>query len=153
MKINRMYRNASGSVDIYLEYIFEHAPDKIYNGVFRQWGGNYKTKFVSELTETSHDKMGNTKVIGILTKSLEKWFKPLKGKYMLLQDQVGVWTALGEKIDLVAGDVVEVKRVQSTNYKPTVVLESKGESYKLSNLDYWYFNWWFEPFKTPKLKI
>jgi hypothetical protein len=50
-KINRMYRNNAGGVDIYCEYIIDKDPENVYYGVFRNWGSNYPPKFESSILE------------------------------------------------------------------------------------------------------
>lgn len=153
LKINRMYRNNTGGVDIYLEYVFEHDVDTLHNGVFRNWGSNYKPKFTSKLTESNLDKMANIKITGLMKHTLEKWFQPAKGEYVLLNDSVDVWTDLGTKYSLQQGDRVTIEQIELTSDRPVMHLTREHKHYKLRNLDFWYFNWWFEPVKKANLKI
>lgn len=153
LKINRMYRNPGGGVDIYLEYVFEHNPDAIHYGIFKNWGSNVKPKFVSRLTEKNTDKMSNIKIVGLMKHALEKWFQPKKGEYLLLNEEVGVWDELGTKYMLKRGDKVVIDQIQLASSKPVMHIVREHQRYKLRDLDFWYFNWWFEPVKKANLKI
>jgi len=152
-KINRMYRNPSGGVDIYLEFTANLYPGEEFNAVFRNWGSNYQPKFTSTLFEKEYNKMFQHKVKGNLQKALEKWFRPKYGDYLLLKRDVELWNNMGQKESIKQGDVIEVEDVFLENYKPTIHVSVNGKQLHMSNLDYWYFNWWFEPIKKEKSTI
>ena len=157
LKINRMYRNNNESIDIYLEYSFKNDPEKTYNAAFKNWGSHYKPTFISNMSE-SHNRVFTSRVSGLLKHSLEKWFKPKKGDYVLLKDGLEVWNEIGTKVKLKQGDKVKVSGVYLNNNNPVtrtqlIKLIKDNKEYKLTNTDFWYFNWWFEPIKKPKLRI
>jgi len=156
LKINKIFKNNNESVDIYIEYSFKHDPEKIYDGVFRDWGGNYKPKFISNILE-SNNKLFNNKITGLIKNTLEKWFKPSKGEYFLLKNELNVWNNIGLKETLYLGDKVRVTKVLFNNNnlskEHTVVILKDNKEYKIKNSDFWYFNWWFEKIKKPNLKI
>ena len=152
-----MFRNNNGSVDVYLEYSFKDEPNKYYDAVFKDWGSPYKFKFITNMQESNEGRIIKSKISGLLKHTLEKWFKPIKGEYFLLKDQLEVWNSLGLKESLSQGDKISVKRVVLNNNNviknQTIYLIKDNKEYKLRGNDFWYFNWWFEPIQKPNLKI
>jgi len=156
-KINRMYRNNNESIDIYFEYSFKDDPDKVYNGAFKDWGSHYKAKFITNLSE-SNNRVFVNKISGLIKHTLEKWFKPKRGDYVLLKDNLSVWNNIGNKEFLKQGDKVKVVATHLNNNNTVsrnqvIKILKDNKEYSIKGSDFWYFNWWFEPIKKPNLKI
>jgi len=149
LKILSIEKNQSGGCDILLEFKFKDYDQKeTYFGKFSNWGAFNNTSFKTNFKSDS--LIFNKKVEAILKKAMLKWFEPELGDYRLLNDVARVYDNMGAVYELKEGARVKVVNVQLENTKPMIHMKV-GKNYRyLTDLDYWFFNWWFEKIPTKK---
>lgn len=144
LKILSIVKNESGGIDVLIEFKFKDF-DKMpsYFGKFINWGmqnmyNSFKTNFSSAST------VFNKKVEAILRKTLNKWFEPEIGEYRLNKDTVRIYDSSGIVYELKQGARVKVVNIQLENTKPMIHMKVGKNWRYLTDLEYWFFKWWFE---------
>lgn len=147
LKILRMIRNNSGTLDIFVAFIIE---EEEYYGVLWNYGGMMPPEFISEVQRSlklNRDQM--TRLNGLLCKCLEKYFIDCSGSYTCLTNSVRCTDYMGcdylikkntkihiLDVNLDANDLyIEIRvHISKNNVKDLYI---KG-------LDVYYFKYWFQ---------
>ena len=140
LKILSIDKNESNSIDLLIEFKFDDFDNASF-GRFTNWGANnsrFKSKFLG------NSMVFNKKIEAIIKKALFKWFQPEPGEYRLLHPMCRLYDNMGVVYELKEGAKVKVAGVQLENEKPMIHLKV-GKTWRyMTDLDYWFFNWWFE---------
>lgn len=150
LKILRMHRNESGTLDIFISFVIE---EEEYYGVFWGYGGQMKPEFVSEIQrlpalQFAKDKYARLQ--GWILKTIEKWFEDLDGSYRLLADQLSAYDNMGKEYVLKKGcNVLYLDSNIDSNYqfiKVRVKINRKEvKELKIKGLNVFFFKYMFEP--------
>lgn len=144
LKVLSINKNYSGGIDLLIEFCFEPYEENFF-GQFINWGAYNNTTFKSKFLGTS--VIFNKKVEAILKQALMKWFEPEIGEYRLLNDECRVYDNSGTVYFLKEGARVKVMNVQLENGTPMIHMKVGKNWRYVTDLDYYFFNWWFEKLK------
>lgn len=140
LSIIRMETNVSGQgMDIHLRFSING--EELW-GVFRRYGIDRLPVFTSELNDRVKDRVANTKLVGVLRNTLDKWLTPKAGVYKCLSPVVRVVSESGELSEIHKGTVAQVLRASADKLQCTLLV--RGKKYTLSGANYLRFNYWFE---------
>lgn len=147
LKVLGIQKNSSGGIDLLIEFKFDDY-EEVSFGKFTNWGAynniSFKSNFLGQST------VFNKKIEAIIKKALQKWFQPEIGEYRLIYPMVRIYDNMGTVYELKEGARVKVMNVQLENEKPMIHMKVGKNWRYLTDLDYWFFNWWFE--KIPEKK-
>ncbi len=148
-KILRIFRNNSLHLDVYISFMFNNEE---YFGVYKNFNGITKPRLTSELFNNKNfpymDREYYLKLSNYIYKKLENWFKPKKGLYKTLKDECELKNKMGEKISIKKDMTVNVLGSSiNKDGKPYILFEINNKEYRLTDNDYFFFNYWFEPTK------
>lgn len=143
LNILSIEKNESGGIDLLIEFKFENFDQKEnYYGKFINWGAFNNTTF--KTTFASANVIFNKKVEAILKRTLMKWFEPELGDYRMMKSQCRTYDNMGTVYELKEGARIKVVNVQLENAKPMIHMKVGKNWRYLTDLDYWFFKWWFE---------
>jgi hypothetical protein len=153
LTIVRIFPNNNNSVDVYIK--FKLGSDGLYYGTFRNWGSYSGAKFDSPVLnhpQFKHHLENSIKLEGMFKQCLNEWFMPKEGEYRALK-QIKVYDDSGNIFMLPLNGKIEVESVLLEEDKPIVYLQYSDRRYYLTELDYYFFHWWFEPKEKTKFYI
>jgi hypothetical protein len=139
--IHRIYKNNVLGIDIQIKFEYEN---ENYYGVFKNYTSSevdFRSNILSIPIIALHPE-NKIKIVGILKKCLNEWFKPYEGLYKTLKD-VKVYNDMGDIFYIEKGSVVIVDEVLRENNKPIIYLLFRDKRYYLCDIDYYFFNYWF----------
>jgi hypothetical protein len=141
--IQRIFKNNSGSLDVFLEFELENEEGS-FNAVFKGWGGWSEPVFTTTLYKNLRKTdLYKKKLEGILKRTIEKWFEPVVDDYILEKEELEVWTSLGNKVTIYQGSKVKLIEVLTEDDKPTIRIVLNNKHYWITDLDFYFFNYWF----------
>jgi hypothetical protein len=152
LKIVRIFPNNNGFLDIYIKFIMDEFQ---YYGVFKNWGNINGAKFESPVLNhptIKHHLENAVKVEGIFKQILNEWFRPELGVYKTLK-QVKVYNEMGEIFMLPENGEISVDEVLTEEERPIIYITFSDRNYFLTDLDYFFFHWWFQPREKTKFYI
>jgi len=141
LKIIRIIKTTSYKYDVYISFKID---DDEYWGVITDIISNPELK--SEVFK-NHNTLLQTKewVIktkGLIIKSVKNWIKPQFGKFKLVNTNVICYSSkTGKLLNLPQNSVIEVLK----SYDDRLIFEYDKDQYTLTDDNFIYFNWWFEP--------
>jgi hypothetical protein len=152
LKVVRIFPNNSGSLDMYIKFTMDEG---MYYGTFKNWASYSGARFESPVLNHPNIKVhleNSIKLEGIFKQVLNEWFKPNEGEYRPLK-QVKVYDESGNIFMLPEHGKVFVDEVLTEEDKPIIYLTYSDRRYFLTDLDYYFFHWWFEPKEKTKFYI
>jgi hypothetical protein len=152
LRVIRIFPNNSGSLDIYIKFVIDGYQ---YYGTFKNWGSVNGSKFESAILKHPSIKyhMENAvKVEGIFKQCLNEWFRPDLGEYIVLK-QVKVYNEMSEIFMLPENAKISVDEVLTEEDKPIIYISYSDRNYFLTDLDYFFFHWWFEEISKKEFYI
>ena len=146
LKILRININANMTIDVYISFFFG---EEEFFGVFKKFNDIQRESFRTDLFSDGRygyiDKEYKLKLDNYFRKILSKWFRPKKGWFVNLKDQVAVRNNMGSKIMIPKNAKIEVKASnEDKDGNSYIQFLYKGETYVINKNDYYYFNYWFE---------
>jgi hypothetical protein len=139
LKVLKITKN-NFNYDVYLSFVIS---DVEYWGVIRDILNN--PTFSSEVFKDSELLQTQEWVIrlkGFMIKSVLNFLKPQFGKFKLINNEVICYSLeTGKLLKMEAGQEIEVLK----SYNNQIIFEYRGDKYLLTNDNFIYFNWWFEP--------
>ena len=144
LSIVKIFRNMNNSLDIYLKFLYE---EEVFYGSFKKWGDFSEPIFKSKIFDIpaiGNYKENRIKVENILKKVLESWFIPKKSTYVALQN-VKTYDMMGNICNLPKGGKIIIDNIILDDYRPEIEFMYNNHKYTIKGLDYYYFNWWFNP--------
>ena len=146
--VKRIFRNGSGSLDVHIRFESNELP---FHGAFYNWGSLNGATFKSEYMDVKRFHRENrVRFEGILVNALTAWFKPQEGTYTCLRDTTLI-NDMGEQVTVPVNASIQVEEVLTEENKPTIYLTYLAQPLYLTDLEFYYFHWWFEG--TPKKKF
>lgn len=140
----------TNTLDLFIEFKFKEN-DQTYFGKFSNWGSFNNVIFKSNFLTSS--TIYNKKVEAILKRTILKWFEPELGDYKLINHICRTWDSMGDMYQLKQNARIKVIDVQLENTKPMIHLKVGEEFRYITDIDYWYFKWWFDKIKPVKEEI
>lgn len=151
LKIIHMFRDEnSNTLDLFIEFKFKEN-DTTYFGKFSNWGGFNNMTFKSNFLTSS--TIYNKKVEAILKRIILKWFEPELGDYKLINKKCRTWDSMGDLYELKENARIKVIDVQLENSKPMIHIKIGDKFRYITDIDYWFFKWWFEKIKPVEKKF
>jgi hypothetical protein len=142
-KVVRIFPNNNNSLDVYIKFILD---DMQYYGTFKNWASVNGAKFQSPVLNHPNIKFhleNAVKIEGVFKQILNEWFRPELGEYRVLK-QVKVYDDMGNIFMLPENGKVTIDEVLTEEDKPIIYLSYDDKAYFLTDLDYFFFHWWFE---------
>ena len=147
IKILRMIRNNSGSLDIFLSFMIE---DEEYYGVMWNYGGMMQPEFISEVQKAlrlNKDQM--SRLNGLLCRSLEIYFMNCNGTYKCLTDSVRCSDFMGSDFIIKKGTKIHLLDVNLDANDLFIELrvhisKNNVKDLYIKGLDVYYFKYWFD---------
>lgn len=151
LKIFRILPNNNGFLDIYIKFMLN---SNNYMGCFKDWGSkNYKFESgVLSIPQIRLHLENKIKLEGIFKKCLTEWFIPNSGEYKALT-KIKVYDFMGDIFYIPQDANIVVDEVVTEDEQPVINILYKDKMYYLTNLDYYFFNWWFDTKEKPKFYI
>lgn len=147
IKILRININANQNIDIYISFLFDNEE---FFGVFKNFNWINKEQFKTDLfTDRKYRYIDNEyklKLDNFFRKILERWFKPKKGWYVCLADNVFCKGEMGNIINITKNSKIQVKFVNSDKNNLSIQFVYKDELCTIDKNNYYFFNYWFEIF-------
>ena len=149
LKILRLIRNESGSLDIFISFKLD---ENEFYGVFWNYGNLQAPEFISEIQKMhgyiAKDKFARLQ--GILLRTIERWFEQLSDSYVLINDQQIAYDYMGHDYILKKGTkVLYLDSNLDSNQrfiKIRVKVDRKNvKDLYIKGLDTFFFKYWFEP--------
>lgn len=142
--IVRIFKNNNGLLNIYLKFFYD---EEIFYGVYKDWGNIREPIFISKILNIpgiAGNKENQIKIENVIKQILTEWFIPETGEYRALKD-VNVRDWMGNICTIPKGGKIYITDVITEDDSPEIELEYSKKYYKITNLDYYYFHWWFNP--------
>ena len=144
IKIIRMYPSSNGHLEIYLYLEYDEEP---YYITIEDYGHINGCEIKSDLFNNPIFNTKNVVIIkGILMKVLKEWFRPENGEYRTLKE-VFVYDDLGNFLPIKANLTIEVDDVIIEDDKPIIYIKYNNKTFYLTENNYYFFKYWFEPIK------
>lgn len=148
LKILRMNRNERNSLDLFLSFCYG---GEEYYGVYKDYNNQFqKSNLKSELFSDPRFRFDVDylmKLDNYIYGLLEKWFRPKKGNYKVL-DTVQVKDNFGRLFYIKINSIIECMgwNVDEQNC-PYVIIKYKEVEYTIDSNNYYWFNYKFEKLK------
>jgi hypothetical protein len=151
LKIFRVLPNNNGFLDVHIKFMLN---EQNYGGCFKDWGGKNCSfnSSVLNIPQIRYHLENKIKLEGILKKCLNEWFIPFNGEYKTLT-KVKVYDLMGNIFYIPENCMIEVDEVVTEDEQPVINILHNDKMYYITNLDYYFFNWWFEQKEKPKFYI
>lgn len=139
LKILRIVSNDSVNWDVFISFVIQ---DNEYYGQIKninQRNPDFKSEVFKDF-DLIQNKEWIVRTKGLILKTIKNWFRPEKGKYDAVNDEVICYCMeLGKPKTLKKGNVVEVE----TAFDDKIIIKYENEYYTLTNNNFIFFNYWF----------
>ena len=140
MTIIRIVKNNNLNYDAFIKFTIDEAE---YWGVVKDVLGN--ADFKSEVFKDQdliQTKEWVIKLKGIVIKNIKSFLKPQFGKFKSITDDIVCYSLeTGKMLKVKKGSEIEVLK----SYDNKIIFEYENDKYALTQDNFIYFNWWFEP--------
>ena len=139
LKILRIVSNDSVNWDVFISFVIQ---DNEYYGQIKninQRNPDFQSEVFKDF-DLIQNKEWIVRTKGLILKTIKNWFRPEKGKYDAVNDEVICYCMeLGKPKTLKKGNVVEVE----TAFDDKIIIKYENEYYTLTNDNFIFFNYWF----------
>lgn len=139
LKILRIVSNDSVNWDVFISFVIQ---DNEYYGQIKninQRSPDFQSEVFKDF-DLIQNKEWIVRTKGLILKTIKNWFRPEKGKYDAVNDEVICYCMeLGKPKTLKKGNVVEVE----TAFDDKIIIKYENEYYTLTNDNFIFFNYWF----------
>lgn len=143
LTIIKLVKNISNCYDVYIKFKIS---DEEYWGVVKNI--NFEPDIRSEVfkdEELLQTKEWNIKTKGLILKSIKHWLKPQFGFFKLVKNEIQCFSNISGKLLVLPKDsVIEVLK----SYDDKILFKFKDVQYTITEDNFFYFNWWFEPIRN-----
>jgi hypothetical protein len=139
LKILRIISNDSVNWDVFISFIIQ---DTEYFGQIKninQRSPDFQSEVFKDF-DLIQNKEWIIRTKGLILKTIKNWFRPEKGKFDVVNDEVVCYCMeLGKPKTLKKGNLVEVE----TTFDDKIIIKFENEYYTLTNDNFIFFNYWF----------
>ena len=139
LKILRIVSNDSVNWDVFISFVIQE--NEYYGQIknINQRNPDFQSEVFKDF-DLIQNKEWIVRTKGLILKTIKNWFRPEKGKYDAVNDEVICYCMeLGKPKTLKKGNVVEVE----TAFDDKIIIKYENEYYTLTNDNFIFFNYWF----------